>query len=100
MLSRNFIGTIRDVVIDHDNRFGNPPLNAFEGTPDSSRVGPRNHADRNRERGGHSLTLSEGGGQTTSGESTRREGVFALSFGIAGQVPERSIGLAWKACVG
>lgn len=63
MLSRNFIGTIRDVVIDHDNRFGNPPLNAFEGTPDSSRVGPRNHADRNRERVGIASLYRKGAGR-------------------------------------
>ena len=32
--------------------------------------------------------------------SARRKTGLCLSFQVEGQVPERSIGLAWKACVG
>jgi hypothetical protein len=46
MLAGDFIGTIRDVVVHHDNRFGNPPLNAFESPTDPVGIRSRDHADR------------------------------------------------------
>ena len=38
MLAGDFIGTIGDVVVDHDNRFGNPPLDALEGPSDPAGI--------------------------------------------------------------
>ena len=36
MLAGDFIGAIRDVVVYHDNRLGNPPLDTLEGPSNSS----------------------------------------------------------------
>ena len=100
VLLRNPIRPIGHIIIHHHNDIGYPPPNALQSPANPGGIRSGDQANRDGERSGHFRRLSEGGGRTTLGESTRRRGWTSLFFEIAGQVPERSIGLAWKACVG